>query len=53
MVVDSDKMNKIIIKQARNKNNPCGLFLISLQFMEELDFVKSDFGEAFDQQLKF
>ena len=47
MVVDSDKMNKIIIKQSRNKKNPSELFLISLQFMEELDSVKSDFGEIF------
>jgi hypothetical protein len=52
MTVDSDKMNQIIIKQSRNKKKPSELFLISLQLKEELDTVKSDFGEIFDQQLK-
>ena len=30
MIVDSDKMNQIIVKQARNKNNPSDVFLIYL-----------------------
>ena len=45
MIIDYDKMNKIIIKQARNKKNPSDVFLISLHFAEDLAFVKSDFGE--------
>jgi hypothetical protein len=52
MFVDSDKMDQIIVKQARNKKNPCDVFLISLHFAEDLATVKSDFGEQFDQQLK-
>ncbi len=45
-------MNQIIVKQARNKKNPCDVFLISLHFTEDLATVQSDFGEQFDQQLK-
>ena len=52
MVVDSDKMDQIIVKRARNKKNPSGVFLISLHFDENVVSVKSEFGEQFDQQLK-
>jgi hypothetical protein len=52
LLVDTDKMNQIIVKQARNKKDPADVFLISLHFVEELATVKSDFGEQFDQQLK-
>jgi hypothetical protein len=45
-------MNQIIVKQARNKKDPVDVFLISLQFAEDLATVKSDFGEQYDQQLK-
>jgi hypothetical protein len=51
-IVDSDKMNQIIVKQARNKKDPSDVFLISLHFVEDLASVKSDFGDQFDQQLK-
>jgi hypothetical protein len=52
LIVDTDKMNQIIAKQARNKKDPVDVFLISLHFAEELATIKSDFGERFDQQLK-
>jgi len=52
MIVDSDKMNPIIVKQARNKKDPSDAFLISLHFAEDLASDKSDFGDQFDQQLK-
>jgi len=52
MIVDSDKMDQIIVKQARNKMNPRDIFLICLHFAEDLASVKRDFGEQFDQQLK-
>ncbi len=54
LIVDNDKMNHIYIiaKHARNKIDLEDVFLISLQFVEELTNVKSDFGEQFDQQLK-
>ena len=52
LIVDTDKMNRIIAKQARNKKDPVDVFLISLHFADELATVKSDFGEQFDQQLK-
>jgi hypothetical protein len=52
LIVDIDKMNQIIAKQARNKKDLVDVFLISLHFAEELATVKSDFGEQFDQQLK-
>jgi hypothetical protein len=52
MIVDSDKMDQIIVKQARNKKNPRDLIFISLHFVEDLASVKSDFGDQFDQQLK-
>ena len=29
MIVDSDKMNQIIVRQSRNKKNPIDIFLIS------------------------
>ena len=41
-------MNKIIVKQARKYKDQVDVFLISLQFVEELATVKSDFGEQFD-----
>ncbi len=49
--VDTNKMNQIIAKQARNKKDLMDVFLISLHFSEELATVESDFGEQFDQQL--
>jgi hypothetical protein len=52
LIVDTDKMNQIIAKHARNKKDPVDVFLISLHFAEELATIKSDFGEQFDQQLK-
>ena len=52
MIADFYKMDKIIIKQARNKKSPSVVFLISLQFAEDLASVQSYFGEQFDQQLK-
>ena len=33
MIIDSDKMDQIIVKQARNKKNPSDVFLISLHFL--------------------
>jgi hypothetical protein len=39
LIVDDDKMNQIIIKQARNKKDPVVVFLISLHFAEELATV--------------
>ena len=52
IIVDSNKMNQIIVKQARNKKNSSDVFLISLQFDEDLASVKSNFGEQSNQQLK-
>jgi hypothetical protein len=52
MIVDSDKMDQIIVKQATNKKDPIDVFLISLHFGEDLASIKSDFGDQFDQQLK-
>ena len=52
MIVDSDKMDQTIVKQARNKKDSSDVFLISLHFAEDLTSVKSDFGDQFDQQLK-
>ena len=49
--VDTDKMNQIVAKQARNKKDPVDVFLISLYFVEKLATIKSYFGEKFDQQL--
>ena len=51
MIVDSDKLDQIIVKQVRNQKNSSDVFLI-LNFAEDLASVKSDFGEQFDQQLK-
>ena len=52
MIVDSDKMDQIIVKHARSNKNPSGIFPISLHFAENLASVKIDFGEQFDQQLE-
>ncbi len=41
-----------MVKQSRNKKNPVDVFMISLQFKEDLDMIKSDFGAEFDKQLK-
>ncbi len=46
------KNDQILIKQSRNKKNSSDIFLISLQFNEDLDKIKSDFGAEFDKQLK-
>ncbi len=45
------KMNQLIAKQARKKEDRVDIFLIFLRFVEELVIVISDFGEQFDQQL--
>jgi hypothetical protein len=45
LIFDPDKMNQIIVKQARNKKDPVDFFLISIHFVEELAIVKSDLGE--------
>ena len=45
MIVDSDKVDKINVKQAQNKKNPCDVFLISLHFSEDVATIKSDGGE--------
>ena len=52
LIVGSDKMDQIIVKQARNKKYPSDVFLISNNFAEDLASVKSDFKDQFDQQLK-
>jgi hypothetical protein len=52
LIVDTDKMNQIIAKHARNTKDLVDVFLISLYFVEELASIKSDFGEQLDQQLK-
>ena len=48
MIVDSDKMNQITVKHARNKKNPSDVFVISLHFAEDLPSVKSDCGDQLD-----
>ena len=52
LLVDTAKMDKILIKQSRNKKNPADVFLISLQFKEDLETIKSNFGDQFDKHLK-
>jgi len=49
MIVNSDKMDHIIVKHALNKKNPSDVFLISLHFAEDLVTIKSDFREQFDE----
>jgi hypothetical protein len=43
MLVESDKMNRIVVKQARNEKNPIEVFRIFLHNVEELASVKSIF----------
>ena len=45
-------MQKILDKAARNKHTESELFLVSLQFSEELKSIKTDFGPELDIQLK-
>jgi len=52
MIVDSGKVDQVIVKHTRKKINPSGVFLISLNFGEDLATAKSDFGEQIDKQLK-
>ena len=52
LIVNTNKMNQIIAKQAQNKKDPVDVFLISLHFAEVLATVKNNFEEQFDQQLK-
>jgi len=42
MILNSDKVDQIIVKQAGNKKNPSDVFLIFLQFAEDFASVKSD-----------
>ena len=49
---DSYKMQKILAKVARNKHTESELFLVSLDFSEELESIKTDFGPELDKQLK-
>jgi len=52
LLVDSSKMDKILIKQSRNRKSPKDIFLIALQFKEDFKTIKSDFGDQFDKLLK-
>ncbi len=52
MLVDSDKMNQISVKQDRSNNTICNVFLIFLHIAEDIVTIESDFREQFDQQLK-
>ena len=52
LLVDSSKIQKILIKAARNKHNEYELFLVSLHFNEELQSLKTDFGSKLDNKLK-
>ena len=52
MIVESDKIDNIIVKQARNKKNSSDVFPISLHFVDDLTSVINDFREQFDQQRK-
>jgi hypothetical protein len=45
LIVDTDKINQIIAKQARNKKDLVDVFIISLHFAEEPSNVKINFGE--------
>ncbi len=49
ILVETSKMDKILIRQSRNKKNPSDVFVISLEFKEDLDKIKSDFGAQFDK----
>jgi hypothetical protein len=51
LLVGTTKIDKILINESRNKKNPADGFLISLQVKEDLETIKSDFGEQLDKQL--
>jgi hypothetical protein len=53
MIADYDKMDRIIVKEARNNNNPSDEFLISLYFAENVATIRSGFGEQFDKQTTY
>jgi hypothetical protein len=50
MIVDSDKMDQIIGKEARNKKNPTDVFLIFFHFATDLATIESEFKEHFDRK---
>ena len=43
LIVDTDKINQIVAKQARNKKDKVDVFLISLHYVEKLATAESDF----------
>ena len=45
-------MDKLLIKQSRNKKKHSDTFLILLKIEQDLDTIKSNFGEQFDKQPK-
>jgi uncharacterized protein YukJ len=51
MIIDFDTIYQIIVNQTKNKKNLSAVFLISLNFAENLASVTNDFGEKIDQQL--
>ncbi len=53
MIVDSDKMSQIIVKQDQNTKSSSWVFLLSLHYVEELANAKSDFVEQLAQRLKY
>ncbi len=52
LLVYLSKMQKILVKVARNKHTESELFLVSLHFSEELESIKMEFGPDMDTQLK-
>ena len=52
LLAESSKMQKILAKAARNKSTKTELFIVSLDFAEELESTKADFGPKLDTQFK-
>ncbi len=52
LLVDTCKMDQILIKQSRDKMNPSDIFFISLQMKKNVETIQIDFGGQFDKQLK-
>ncbi len=52
LLVNSHKMQKIVSKATYNKHTKSELLLVSLNFSEQLESIKTDFGPELDIQVK-
>ena len=51
-IIDLDKLEQVVRKASRSKKQTSDFFMLSIQQVEEITKITSDFGEDYDSQLR-